>query len=148
MKNISLNKFVIAAILTLSFTAFANAQSATNLVAKLYKEHKKDSIAGWSKARLSKYFTAEFTNAFHKLANSEFGVEFDPLFDTQDDSDINTYKIVSEKATAKKLEVISVTFKNFGENKKVMLTIDGKTGKIRNINYKGQKYSLMDMLKE
>jgi hypothetical protein len=148
MKNILLNKFVIAAMLTLSLTAFANAQSATNLVAKLYKEHKPDSIAGWSKARLKKYFTTEFTNVFYKAANGEFGLEFDPLFDTQDDSDIKTYKIASEKATAKKLEVISVTFKNFGESKKVMLTIDGKSGKIRNINYKGQKLSLIEMLKE
>jgi maltose-binding protein MalE len=147
MKNKLLNKLLIAAILTLSLTAFAQAQSATSLVTSLYKEHKKDSIAGWSKARLNKYFTTEFTNAFHKEANKEFGIEFDILFDTQDDSDIKTYKITSEKASGKRLEVITVSFKNFGESKKVLLTIDAKTKKIRNINYAGQKPSLMDMFK-
>ncbi len=147
MKNNILNKLLIAAIVTLSVTTFANAQSATNLVANLYKEHKKDSVAGWSKARLNKYFTTEFTNAFYREANKESGIEFDILFDTQDDSDIKTYKITSEKASGKRLEVVTVSFTNFGEKKKVLLTIDAKTKKIRNINYDGQKESLMDMLK-
>ncbi len=141
------NKLLIAIILTLSLTAFVQAQSATSLVTSLYKEHKKDSVAGWSKTRLSKYFTPEFTNAFHKAAKTESGIEFDILFDTQDDSDIKTYKITSEKASGKRLEVITVSFKNFGESKKVLLTIDTKTKKIRDINYYGEKPSLMDMLK-
>lgn len=141
------NKLLIAIILTLSLTAFVQAQSATSLVTSLYKEHKKDSVAGWSKARLSKYFTTKFTNAFHKAAKTESGIEFDILFDTQDDSDIKTYKITSEKASGKRLEVITVSFKNFGESKKVLLTIDAKTKKIRDINYYGEKPSLMDMLK-
>jgi hypothetical protein len=118
------------------------AQRAINTVTTLYKAHKKRSIAEWNKVELKKYFDLKLANAIYKVTHGEEGIDFDILYDTQDDSDIKNFKISGGDFYHDQY-LVSVDFRSFGEEKHISFGLN-KTFKIEEVNYSSG--SLIDIL--
>lgn len=152
LKKYIFTKIVIVVLLTIISISAVKAQEATKVVSNLYKAHKVKTIADWSKVELKKYFTDELAEAIYKTTHGENGIDFDILYNTQDDSDIKNFKIGNEDSyqEIKEQTVFTVTasFKNFGEQKEIFFTLDPDGFKIKDIRYSGLDASLMEMLTE
>ena len=150
MKTIQkfVNKYIFILAITLVFSTFSIAQESNALISNLYKAHKKKSVLSWNKPALKNYFSDNLANLIYKSQQkNDEGIGFDILFDTQDDSDIKTYKVVTESAGTKQgISKVSVSFKNFGESKKLIFTVDNKTNKIKDIQYLSHNSSLVKLL--
>jgi hypothetical protein len=150
--NIKRNLFAKTAttiLLTLVTFSFAHAQHAAqaqraiNTVAALYKANKIKSIAKWNKVELKKYFDSKLANAIYKVTHGEDGIDFDILYNTQDDSNIKNFKI-SGGDFYHDSYIVSVHFKNFSKEKDISYTLN-ENFKVEEVEYIGHG-SLMDIL--
>lgn len=150
MKKNLFSKIAIAVLFTMVSFSLAIAQNATKVVTNLYKAHKIKSVAVWSKIELNKYFAPDLSAAIYQAANDESGIDFDILYNTQDDSDITNFKVGDEDSyydsNNRTLYTVTATFKNFGKKKEVFFTIDPDSLKIEDISYYGLDESLMEIL--
>lgn len=152
LKKYMFTKVIIVVLLTIISISAAKAQEATQAVSNLYKAQKVKTIADWSKAELKKYFTDELAGAIYKTTHGENGIDFDILYNTQDDSDITNFKIGDEdshqESSGQTVYTVTASFKNFGEKKEIFFTLDPDGFKIKDIQYNGLDASLLEMLTE
>lgn len=124
------------------------------LIADLYKQHdakKSPFFQNKNRSLVDKYFTKSTADLIWKDATrpdtNEIGaLGADPLYDAQD-TEIKNFAV--GKAEIKdKTATVPVTFKNFGENKKIIYTLSlvGNSWKIDDIKY--SDYTLTGIYKE
>src|SRR5580765_4858709 len=141
IKRKLITKISLTILLTLVIFSVADAQYAAqakraiNTVSTLYKAHKKKSIAAWNKVELKKYFDSKLANAIYKVTHGKEGIDFDILYDTQDDSDIKNFKITGGDFYHDEY-LVSVGFKSFGEEKNISFHLN-KAFKIEAVEYIG-----------
>lgn len=137
---------ILAAIL-LSLNTLANAQTtneakARTVVDNLYKAGNTKDIASWSKVELKKYFDTKLSDAIYQATHSEDGFDFDILYYAQD-TKITNFKISGGSFNNSEY-LASVSFKNFGEAKKISFTLNNAF-KISEVKYDGQ-YLLTEII--
>jgi hypothetical protein len=158
VKTISTIALMMLATLSVSAGAVQRSKSSRQmspkeLVADLYRQHKKESpfFQRRSRALLDKYFAPELANLLWQDARSsgdEVGaLDGDPLFNAQD-MDIKGFSI-QEGVGGPRMVVVPVSFENFGQKHEIKFRLfsGGGTWRIANIEYDDGS-TLLEILKQ
>jgi hypothetical protein len=144
------NIFLIfsASLLIVTFTSCVSAQTPEQVVRDLYAAHKAKNVASMSKVQLRKYFDTQLADKFWKVAHGEGGIDFDVLYNTQDDAGIKNFLVGKFTGSASSGSVL-VTFTNSGRRQKLDFKMATRSGvwKITDINY-GKDFALVQTLNE
>ena len=140
--------FVAISVLIAVFTLTASAQTPEKTVKDLYTAHKAKNVASMSKAQLRKYFEQSLADKFWKVAHGEGGIDFDILYNTQDDAGIKNFQVGKFTGSASS-GTVPVTFMNSGRRQKLDFKMSKQSGtwKIADINY-GKDFALVKTLNE
>jgi len=153
MKRLISMTMFLTALMVLSLSVRAQEANPEGIVANLYKANKARNVADMSKTELSKYFDKSLADDLWKEMNTENGLGFDILYNTQDDSDIKNFRI--GKAVIKKEgATVPLTFVNFGEKKFIeyKLSKDAAGGEWRILDVihhgEGEIFTLKEILNQ
>jgi len=149
--NYSLARQILLCAAILSVLAvFSQAQtSPETVVQNLYKASKAKYVASMSKAQLRKYFEDALADKFWKVAHGEGGIDFDILYNTQDVTDIRTFRVGKFAGATATSGSVPVSFVNFGRHQKLDFKMTRNSGvwKIADIKY-GKDFTLLKTLSE
>jgi len=110
-----------------AFTLCASAQTPEQVVKNLYAAHKAKNIASMSKVQLRKYFDTPLADKFWKIAHGEGGIDFDVLYNTQDDDGIKNFQVGKFTGSASSGSVL-VTFTNSGRRERLDFKMSNRSG--------------------
>jgi hypothetical protein len=145
--------FHLAIFLLFAFPAFAEHDTPEALVTALYEQHKTETpfFQTASRRLLDAYFAKPLADLIWKdalLSRGEVGaIGADPLFDAQDFEIKNL--VIHPAEIGDDTALVTVTFDNFGENRKIVYTLvlANDAWRISDLRY-GKDRTLLGLLKE